>query len=190
MLFSTLPCVDSKRLRVCIENVSVGTHNTSLCLQYTRRRFECTHGGVLNRHTGRGEVSVTRHHQHPTHCTPTPHICTPIHPHTHCTPTPTPTHCTPNTPTSPNTNTDTLHTNTPTTHTGNFSFVVTDFNLFELVSLYSNSFCPEKFCTSDLWEVHQNGIAPLSPSAQSPHRVKRSVSASLAGGKSLSESAF
>ena len=40
------------------------------------------------------------------------------------------------------------HTNT---HTGNVSFVVTDFNFFELIRLCSHSFFPNYFC-SVLWE--------------------------------------
>ena len=44
--------------RVCIQNVSVCARNTSMFMWtrcgYTRRRFECTHGGVLNRHTASG----------------------------------------------------------------------------------------------------------------------------------------
>ena len=41
------------------------------------------------------------------------------------------------------------HTNT---HTGNVSFVVTDFNFFELIRLCSHSFFPNYFCISVLWE--------------------------------------
>ena len=60
------PCVDSKRLRVYCQDVSVCTVRTSPCVQatgphvqhmrarcrYTRRRPDRTHGGVLHLHTG------------------------------------------------------------------------------------------------------------------------------------------
>ena len=62
------PCVDSKRLRVYCQDVSVCTVRTSPCVQatgphvqhmrarcrYTRRRPDRTHGGVLHLHTGGG----------------------------------------------------------------------------------------------------------------------------------------
>ena len=53
----TSPCVDSKRLRVCVQDASVCTGKTPACAEhagvsrYTRRRPERTHGGILNLHT-------------------------------------------------------------------------------------------------------------------------------------------
>ena len=47
----TPPCVDSKRLRVYIQNVPVCTSTTSTCLK-TCGRGASTHGNVLNVHMG------------------------------------------------------------------------------------------------------------------------------------------
>ena len=44
-------CVDSKRLRVCIQNVSLYAGTTRTCVE-TFTRGACTHGDVLNVHTG------------------------------------------------------------------------------------------------------------------------------------------
>ena len=63
------PCADSKRRLVHIQHVPVYASTTSTCVKhvdllpvhtgtfwmYTRGRFESTHGGVLNLHTGGGE---------------------------------------------------------------------------------------------------------------------------------------
>ena len=43
--------VDSKRPRVCRQHAHVCFDMCAWC-PHTRRRFECTHGGVLNLHTG------------------------------------------------------------------------------------------------------------------------------------------
>ena len=55
------PCVDSRRLRVCIRNVPCGR------VASTQRRFECTDGGVLNL-----RLECFQRDTHTTHCTPTP----------------------------------------------------------------------------------------------------------------------
>ena len=53
----TPPCVDSKRLRVCVQDASVCNWKTRACVEhagvsgYTRRRPERTLGGVLNTHS-------------------------------------------------------------------------------------------------------------------------------------------
>ena len=47
------PCVDSKRPRVYRHHARMCQNMRALC-RYTRGRFESTHGGVLDRHTGRG----------------------------------------------------------------------------------------------------------------------------------------
>ena len=44
------PCVDSKRLRVYRHHAHMCYHMCAWC-RHTRRRFECTHGGVSNPHT-------------------------------------------------------------------------------------------------------------------------------------------
>ena len=47
------PCVDSKRLRECVQDASVCTGKTPACVghagvpRYTRKRFESTHGGFF-----------------------------------------------------------------------------------------------------------------------------------------------
>ena len=51
--FKTSPCVGSKRFRVCLQNAHV-EHMRAFC-RYTRKRFEPTHGDVLNLHTWRRE---------------------------------------------------------------------------------------------------------------------------------------
>ena len=43
------PCVDSKRLRVCVQDASVCRENA--CMFNTCGRFPGTHGGVLNAYT-------------------------------------------------------------------------------------------------------------------------------------------
>ena len=47
-------CVDSKNTCVCTFKTSVYGHHAHMCAwcRYTRRRFERTHGDVLNGHTG------------------------------------------------------------------------------------------------------------------------------------------
>ena len=47
----TSPCVHSKRPRVCRHHAHMLKHMCAWC-QYTRGRFERTHGDVLNGHTG------------------------------------------------------------------------------------------------------------------------------------------
>ena len=49
--FKTAPCVHSKRPRVCRQNARICYHMRAFC-RYTRKRFEPTHGCVLNTHTG------------------------------------------------------------------------------------------------------------------------------------------
>ena len=49
--FKTPPCVGSKRLRVYRQNARICYHMRAFC-GYTRKRFEPTHGCVLNPHTG------------------------------------------------------------------------------------------------------------------------------------------
>ena len=49
--FKTPPFVHSKRPRECRQHAHM-LFNMCVCCRYTRRRFECTHGGVLNGHTG------------------------------------------------------------------------------------------------------------------------------------------
>ena len=49
------PCVHSKRPRVCRHHAHM-LKSMCACCWHTRGRFECTHGGVLNLHTG-GEGS-------------------------------------------------------------------------------------------------------------------------------------
>ena len=48
----TLLCVDSSRLRVYSQHVHMCL-NMRTCCRYTRKRFECTHGGVRSRGGGR-----------------------------------------------------------------------------------------------------------------------------------------
>ena len=87
---------------VCrFKNASVCTFKTSPCMPATRAHafehvrvasihgdvFECTHGGVLNLHTGVFSVPhhTTPHHTTPHHTTPhhtTPHTTTPPHTNT------------------------------------------------------------------------------------------------------------
>ena len=63
--FKTLPCVPAKRAHV---------FNMRALCQYTRRRFERTHGGILNLHTGVFRV--------PSRATHTTHTTTHHTPHT------------------------------------------------------------------------------------------------------------
>ena len=63
-----------ERLRVYIRNVPVYAGTTRTCVEtcawcrYTRRRFERTHGDVLNPHTGgRGVIVSSAHPNLPTH---------------------------------------------------------------------------------------------------------------------------
>ena len=59
--FKTPPCVHSKRHRVYRHHAHMCFNMCAWC-QYTRKRFECTHGGVLDGHTeGEGSVDVTFH---------------------------------------------------------------------------------------------------------------------------------
>ena len=51
--FKTPPCVRSKRLRVYQHHAHMCYHMRAWC-RYTRGRFERTHGGVSNLHTGEG----------------------------------------------------------------------------------------------------------------------------------------
>ena len=111
----TPPCVDSKRLRVCVQDASVCTRKTPACsthagvFRYTRRRLERTHGRVLNLHTERFSACQAAPHTPPTaHTTPQQnvHTTTPKH-KTHIPHTPS-TYTTAHTNTS--TNTHTLHT--------------------------------------------------------------------------------
>ena len=46
------PCVDSKRPRVYRHHAHMCYHMRAWC-RYTRGRFECTHGGFLDGHTGK-----------------------------------------------------------------------------------------------------------------------------------------
>ena len=68
----TPPCIDSKRLRVCVQDASVCTRKTPAYSTHaafsscTRCRLERTHGGVLNLHTERVfsmPSRTTPHHQ-------------------------------------------------------------------------------------------------------------------------------
>ena len=60
------PCVDSKRLRVYIQNVPVYAGNTRTCVSTcasgagTRGRIERTHGDVSSGHTGSSPVLLTK----------------------------------------------------------------------------------------------------------------------------------
>ena len=65
----------------CVQNVPVCTFKTKRAFcWYTRTRFEPTHGGVLNLHTG----SFSRVSRHTTqHAHTTPHTPTDTHQHTH-----------------------------------------------------------------------------------------------------------
>ena len=73
--FKTSPCVGSKRFRVYWQNARMWYHMRAFC-QYTRRRFEPTHGGVLNVHTWVFQLvtaHTTPHRTTPHHTTHTPH---------------------------------------------------------------------------------------------------------------------
>ena len=80
--FKMPPCVRSKRLRVCRHHAHMCFNMTAWC-QYTRRRFERTHGDVLNLHTGVFPACHTTHHTaHRTHTTTAQHTTT-TRPHHH-----------------------------------------------------------------------------------------------------------
>ena len=98
------PCVDSKRLRVYIQNdVGVVPEHTRTFRMYTRRRFESTHGGCSACHTTPHHTTHQHTHTTPHHTTHhTPHHHTTHHTHTntphhtpHTTPHHTPTNTTP-----------------------------------------------------------------------------------------------
>ena len=55
----TPPCVHSKRPRVCRQHAHMLFNMCAWC-RYTRRRFECTHGGVLDGHTGSSPVLLAK----------------------------------------------------------------------------------------------------------------------------------
>ena len=67
----TPPCVHPRRLRVYIQHVPVYAGTTRTCFnmcawcRYTRRRVECTHGDVLDGHTGFFSTCHTTTPQHP-----------------------------------------------------------------------------------------------------------------------------
>ena len=69
----TPPCVDSKRLRVCVQDASVCTGKTPACVGhagvFTRRRLERTHGGVLI-YTRRSFPHAKPHHTSQNNTTP------------------------------------------------------------------------------------------------------------------------
>ena len=62
--FKTHPCVPARRPHV---------FNTRAFCRYTRRRFECTHGGVLNLSMGGFPLAKWRHTQRNTHYTQAQH---------------------------------------------------------------------------------------------------------------------
>ena len=70
----TLPCVHSKRPCVYRHHARM-LKSMCVCCRHTRRRFECTHGGVLSLHTGFSACHTTHH----THNNNTPHNSTQTH---------------------------------------------------------------------------------------------------------------
>ena len=112
LMSSTPPCVVLKRLRVKRQDARMFKHMRASC-RYTRRRFESTHGGVLDMSTGgffRAPSHATPHTLTHTHTPTTTH--TPQH-HTHTTHQQPHTHH--NTTRTPHTNNHT-HTTTPHAH--------------------------------------------------------------------------
>ena len=86
--FNTPPCVHSKRPRVYRHHAHMCFNMCAWC-RHTRRRFECTHGSVLNLHTVFSACHTTwhtprhttTHHDTPRHTTT--HHDTPRHTTTH-----------------------------------------------------------------------------------------------------------
>ena len=66
--FKTSPCVRSKRPRVYRHHAHMFQHMCAWC-RHSRRRFQCTHGGVLEANTGFSTFFSVPQHTH----THTPH---------------------------------------------------------------------------------------------------------------------
>ena len=66
-------CVDSKRLRVYIQNVPAHMLKSMCsCCRHTRRRFECTHGGVFESTHGVFQRATQHKHNNEPHQQPPP----------------------------------------------------------------------------------------------------------------------
>ena len=85
--FKTSPCGRSKRPRVDVHHAHMLTHFCAWC-RYTRRRFECTHGGVFESTHGffPSFFSVPQHTQTHTHTPKTQHNTTTTQHHNNTTP--------------------------------------------------------------------------------------------------------
>ena len=99
MTSSLLPSVCTFKTSSCVPEPCAHVSHMWACCQYTRRRFECTHGGVADGHTEFSACHTTHHTPHnttprTTHHTPHTHIPHNITHHTtqHHTPQHTTTH--------------------------------------------------------------------------------------------------